>query len=117
MVDDHAIVREGLSRIINDTTAINITAEASTGEEAINKINTQIFDLVLLDFTENLMLHIGQIRYCIRDSFNYIQIIISGNKNLQVKNLAYNQNQSHAKNHIFFHFFCDENSIPDFKRK
>ena len=41
MVDDHAIVREGLSRIINDTTVINIDAEASTGEESINKINTQ----------------------------------------------------------------------------
>ena len=51
MVDDHAIVREGLSRIINDTTKISITAEAATGEEAIKKINTQNFDLVLLDIS------------------------------------------------------------------
>ena len=51
MVDDHAIVREGLSRIINDTTEINIAAEASTGEEAVDKINNQKFDLVLLDIS------------------------------------------------------------------
>jgi len=51
MVDDHAIVREGLSRIINDTTEITIAAEASTGEEAIKKVNNQTFDLVLLDIS------------------------------------------------------------------
>ena len=51
MVDDHVIVREGLRRIINDTDGIKITAEASTGEEALDLIYKEKFDLVLLDIS------------------------------------------------------------------
>ena len=35
LVDDHAIVREGIRRIIDDTAGITISAEASTGQEAL----------------------------------------------------------------------------------
>ena len=38
IVDDHAIVREGLRRIIDDTTEINVVDEASTGQEALDLI-------------------------------------------------------------------------------
>ena len=51
MVDDHAIVREGICRIIDDTPGIHIDAEASTGEEAINFIHKKKYDLVLLDIS------------------------------------------------------------------
>ena len=51
MVDDHTIVREGLRRIIDDTAGINISAEASTGKEAMELINKEKFDLVLLDIS------------------------------------------------------------------
>ena len=51
MVDDHAIVREGLRRIIDDTSGINITAEASTGKEAMELICKEKFDLILLDIS------------------------------------------------------------------
>ena len=51
MVDDHAIVREGLRRIINDTEGINIIEEASTGQEALDLIYKEKFDLVLLDIS------------------------------------------------------------------
>ena len=51
MVDDHAIVREGLRRIIDDTEGINIIAEASTGQEALDLIWKEKFDLVLLDIS------------------------------------------------------------------
>ena len=51
MVDDHVIVREGLRRIINDTDGIKITAEASTGEEALDLVYKEKFDLVLLDIS------------------------------------------------------------------
>ncbi len=51
MVDDHAIVREGLRRIIDDTPGINISAEASTGKEAMELICKEKFDLVLLDIS------------------------------------------------------------------
>jgi len=51
MVDDHAIVREGLRRILDDTSGINVSAEASTGQEALELIYKQEFDLVLLDIS------------------------------------------------------------------
>ena len=51
IVDDHAIVREGIRRILNDTSEINITDEASSGEEAIEFIKIKKFDLVILDIS------------------------------------------------------------------
>jgi len=51
MVDDHDIVREGIRRIIEDETEIKITKEASTGEEAIELLMKNNFDLVLLDIS------------------------------------------------------------------
>ena len=51
MVDDHAIVREGIKRIVNDTTGIKIIREASTGEEAIKIVKKENFDVILLDIS------------------------------------------------------------------
>ena len=51
LVDDHAIVREGLRRIIDDTTGITISAEASTGQEALGLIWKEKYDLVILDIS------------------------------------------------------------------
>ena len=38
IVDDHDIVREGIRRIIEDTSGIKVANEASTGQEALNLI-------------------------------------------------------------------------------
>ena len=51
LVDDHAIVREGLRRIIDDTPGITISAEASTGQDALNLIWKEKYDLVILDIS------------------------------------------------------------------
>ena len=51
IVDDHLIVREGIKRIINDTQDMQIVEEASSGKEAINLIQKNTFDLVLLDIS------------------------------------------------------------------
>ena len=51
LVDDHAIVREGIRRIIDDTTGITISAEASTGREALDLIWKEKYDLVILDIS------------------------------------------------------------------
>ena len=51
IVDDHALVREGLRRIIDETPGIHVSAEASTGEEALNLIWKGKYDLVLLDIS------------------------------------------------------------------
>ncbi len=51
LVDDHVIVREGIRRIIDDTTGITISAEASTGLEALDLIGKKKYDLVILDIS------------------------------------------------------------------
>lgn len=51
MVDDHSIVREGLRRIIESTLGMNIIAEASTGEEALELIFKEKYDIVILDIS------------------------------------------------------------------
>ncbi len=51
IVDDHLIVREGIKRIINDVPDMNIVAEASSGQEAIDLILENLYDLILLDIS------------------------------------------------------------------
>ena len=51
MVDDHSIVREGLRRIIDDTPEMNVTDEASTGDEALKLIMENKYDLILMDIS------------------------------------------------------------------
>jgi len=51
VVDDHAVVREGLKRIIAENPGMAVTAEAGDGHEALKIIQTQPCDVVLLDIT------------------------------------------------------------------
>ncbi len=51
VVDDHAVVREGLKRIIAENPGMAVTAEASDGHEAVKVINSQPCDVVLLDIS------------------------------------------------------------------
>jgi len=51
IVDDHAVVREGLRRIVEDDPCIDVAAEAPTGEEALDLIKSDDFDVVLLDIS------------------------------------------------------------------
>jgi len=52
LVDDHTIVRDGLKRIINDSSGMKVTAEAENGQIAMEKIwkNKEI-DFILLDIS------------------------------------------------------------------
>jgi two-component system, NarL family, invasion response regulator UvrY len=49
IVDDHAIVREGVKRIILDTTDIEVAGEAEDGVKATRDIPAGACDVVLLD--------------------------------------------------------------------
>jgi DNA-binding NarL/FixJ family response regulator len=49
MVDDHAIVREGLKRILGSVQDMEVAGEAATVAEALTLLHQQPFDLVLLD--------------------------------------------------------------------
>ena len=49
IVDDHDIVREGLRQIVSETGDIVVGGEARTGEEALQQIYRNQWDVVVLD--------------------------------------------------------------------
>ncbi len=49
--DDHAIVREGLKQIINDTADLQVVAEADSGKAALTEIENENLDMVVLDIS------------------------------------------------------------------
>ena len=49
IVDDHAVVREGVKSIISNTTDITVIAEAETGLEAVRLSRQHEFQVMLLD--------------------------------------------------------------------
>src|SRR5205085_1399889 len=51
VVDDHAVVREGLKRIISENPGMAVTGEAGDGFEAMKAIQNGPCDVVLLDIT------------------------------------------------------------------
>jgi len=51
VVDDHAVVREGLKRIITENVGMTVTGEAADGHEAMLVIKSEPCDVVLLDIT------------------------------------------------------------------
>ena len=51
IVDDHAIVRQGLRRILDEAKGMEVCAEADNGIEALMKIRAGKFDVVLLDIS------------------------------------------------------------------
>jgi len=51
IVDDHALMREGLKQLFDGESDITVGAEASNGEEALIILNKETVDLILLDIT------------------------------------------------------------------
>jgi DNA-binding NarL/FixJ family response regulator len=51
IADDHQIIRAGLAQFIAEHGDIQVTAEASSGDEVITLIRAQEFDLVLMDIS------------------------------------------------------------------
>ena len=49
IVDDHAIVREGLKRILADAPELHVAGEAASGTEAIRLVREGSWDVMLLD--------------------------------------------------------------------
>jgi len=49
IADDHAIVREGLKQILSETSDMVVTAEAGNGQEVMDEIGKDGFDLIILD--------------------------------------------------------------------
>ena len=51
IADDHPIVREGLKQIVAEASDIVIHGEANDGNEVLNGIRTEQYDVVVLDLT------------------------------------------------------------------
>lgn len=51
IADDHPIVRQGLRQIITETSDMVVADEASNGWEALSKVRTSYYDVVLLDIS------------------------------------------------------------------
>jgi DNA-binding NarL/FixJ family response regulator len=51
IADDHAVVRTGLQLILDATTDMTICDEASNGDELLEKLQINQYDLVLLDIS------------------------------------------------------------------
>ncbi|NOT17418.1 MAG: response regulator transcription factor [Sulfuriferula sp.] len=51
IIDDHAIVREGLKQILADTPDITVAGDADTADEALILARQQAYNVLLLDIT------------------------------------------------------------------
>jgi len=51
IADDHAIVREGLKQILVEIDDIIVAGEASDGNQALERVREEAYDLVLLDIS------------------------------------------------------------------
>ncbi len=51
IVDDHAVVREGLKRILAEVADIAVAGEATSVPEALQQLRARAFDLLLLDLS------------------------------------------------------------------
>ena len=49
LVDDHAVVREGLRAVLEDGSGLSVVAEAGSGDEALRIIESAAPDVVLID--------------------------------------------------------------------
>lgn len=51
IADDHAVVRTGLQLMLDETSDLLLCGEASTGQELLDKLSIEVFDMVVLDIS------------------------------------------------------------------
>jgi len=51
IADDHAVVRTGLQLILDETSDLSIASEAVNGQELLDKLGADNYDLVILDIS------------------------------------------------------------------
>jgi DNA-binding NarL/FixJ family response regulator len=49
IVDDHPMIRHGIKSLLNDVEKFDVADEAGNGDEALEKLAAQHFDLVIMD--------------------------------------------------------------------
>ncbi len=51
VADDHPVIRQGITRILEETPDISVSAEADSGSAVLEKVMQSNFDLILLDIS------------------------------------------------------------------
>jgi two-component system invasion response regulator UvrY len=51
IADDHAVVRQGLKQILGDTPEMLVAGEATNGQEVLDKVRAEPWDVVVLDIS------------------------------------------------------------------
>jgi DNA-binding NarL/FixJ family response regulator len=51
IADDHAVVRQGLKQILGDTPEMVVAGEATTGQEVLDRVRAEAWDVVILDIS------------------------------------------------------------------
>ncbi|MFN3568995.1 MAG: response regulator transcription factor, partial [Polaromonas sp.] len=51
IADDHAIVREGLKRIVSSVEGMEVVGEAADGNEVMQRVRELAFDVLMLDLS------------------------------------------------------------------
>lgn len=75
IADDHALIKEGLSKILSYEKDLNIVAESSSGEDLIKKIEGIEVEIVLLDINMYALDGIETLKI-IKNKWNKIKVII-----------------------------------------
>jgi DNA-binding NarL/FixJ family response regulator len=83
IVDDHPVIREGLTQIINRETDLLVCAEAGTMEEAVKTVKKQKIDLALVDMLLDSITGIQVIIKIKTLCPNLITLVFSMSDNLQ----------------------------------
>lgn len=80
LVDDHELVRIGMSRLLGEVKGINVVGEAGSGEEAVQLLETLNPDVVLMDIsmpgiggleaTRKILRHSSKTKVLVISSYN-----------------------------------------------
>jgi DNA-binding NarL/FixJ family response regulator len=77
IVDDHPVVRAGLSTLLGTQDGLHVVASASSGEEALEMLKSQDVDLVLLDLRMPGMNGIETLRAMRREGISSRVVILT----------------------------------------
>lgn len=77
VVDDHELVRTGITRILNDAPGIKVVGEAASGEEALTLTNTTNPNVLLMDVSMPGIGGLEATRKLVRSNENLRVIVLS----------------------------------------
>jgi len=86
LVDDHAIVRQGIKAILSREPDIRIVGEASNGEEALEAVKVNRPDVVVMDITLPVL-----------NGLEASRRILKANKNIKIVILSMHENRVFAE--------------------